>query len=124
MTTVEQTATVKRMRVPMYAIIFVAFFLLVAFNMPAGSGSAMIWLGASGLPMVIADLRGHHNRIAIVVLNSLLFAFALFVTHALSNGGFIDVLIFGFLFLVAAIGWLVALIWAFTSVKEVQRKGG
>ena len=65
----------------------------------AGAAIAILVIGflAYFLPAVIAFLRGHHQRMAILVLNLLL----------------------GW----TALGWIVALVWSFTAKRQAAEVG-
>jgi hypothetical protein len=64
--------------------------------MTNGSGSVLLILAAIlyFVPSVVAGVRGHHNQAAIFVLN-LLLAWT-------------------------AIGWIIALVWTATAVREAK----
>ena len=64
-------------------------------------------------PTFVADARLHRNRAAIFALNLILFA-ALAVA---SKGG---VLFFGLALIPTGVGWIVALVWSFTSNRMDQ----
>ena len=69
------------------------------------------------LPMLIADLRQHHNKMAIAVLNGVLMA--LVVTLAYSRFG--GMLLFAPVFVLASVGWLVALVWSCLKVEKWEK---
>jgi hypothetical protein len=69
-------------------------------------------LGALFAPTIVAGIRRHNNKLAIVTLNvSLLAVCALMLT--------LPRLLVGFVFFLVTAGWIVALAWAYTSnVRE------
>jgi hypothetical protein len=65
------------------------------------------------LPMIIADFRNHHNRLAIIMLNGVL---AVLVATVIKSD-FGGILMFALVFTLSSIGWLAALVWSCTRVK-------
>jgi hypothetical protein len=66
------------------------------------------------LPMVIADFREHHNKLAIAMLNGTLVTLVMTVAYSKFGG----VLMFALVFMLSSIGWLVALVWSCLKVKK------
>ncbi|HEV2462263.1 MAG TPA: superinfection immunity protein [Acidobacteriaceae bacterium] len=57
----------------------------------------LVWAAIYILPVIVAVFRGHHNRMPIILVNILL----------------------GW----TVIGWIVALVWAFTSPAPISQPG-
>jgi hypothetical protein len=72
-------------------------------------------LAPAGLPFAIANLRRHHQRWAILMLN--LIAFGLFLACAAADGTEFAEL-GGLGALVGIVGWLAALVWSCTAVTR------
>jgi hypothetical protein len=117
-----------RGHVPWVAIAYAVFAALIWFNMPPAkigeSNQLAFWLLVfTGLPMCTASVRHHHNTLAITVLNSIIFAFLLWVASMavgiVPSHWFASVVLLLFVpfYLIGAIGWLVALIWSLTAVR-------
>jgi hypothetical protein len=69
------------------------------------------------LPMLVADFRQHHNKLAIAVLNGTLVALVVTVGYSEFGG----VLMFGLVFILSSIGWFVALIWSCLRVQKWEK---
>ena len=73
-----------------------------------------LFLAIMCLPMVIADFREHHNKLAIAMLNGTLVTLVMTVAYSKFGG----VLMFALVFMLSSIGWLVALVWSCLKVKK------
>jgi hypothetical protein len=69
------------------------------------------------LPMLVADLRQHHNKLAIAVLNTTLVV----LVNVLAYSQFGGMLLFGFISILSSIGWLVALVWSCLKVQKWEQ---
>jgi hypothetical protein len=80
------------------------------------AGQSILYLGLMALPLIIAWSRQHRNTLAIGVLNIVGVLVALFTLPVLSALGLV----------LAAVVWLVALVWSCTSQSKqsAERTGG
>jgi hypothetical protein len=95
-------------------LVVLGLVVLAAVN---GSGSnSWLIIATACLPMVIADVRQHHNKLAIVMLNSTLAVLVGTVAYSQFGG----ILMFTLVFFLSTIGWFVALVWSCTRVRKYQ----
>jgi hypothetical protein len=68
-------------------------------------------------PMLIADIRQHHNKLAIAALNGTLVALAVILAYSRFGG----LLLIAPVFLLSSIGWFVALVWSCMKIEKWEK---
>jgi hypothetical protein len=82
-----------------------------------GNLTPPLFLTIMCLPMLLADFRKHHNKLAIAMLNGTLVTLVAAMTYSQFGG----VLMFALVFILSSIGWLVALVWSCLKVEKWEK---